>query len=104
MVASTALSQKFFDLYPRIPERLELFPGLFSSTKFLNSEFSNSDFQIPSFQIQRFQIPNVQILTFPRILDRTAVPQEAIFCVGLEIILAFLVSWGTGKKISAKMR
>ena len=28
MVATTALSQKFFDLYPRIPERLELFPGL----------------------------------------------------------------------------
>ena len=28
MVANTALSQKFFDLYPRIPERLELFPGL----------------------------------------------------------------------------
>ena len=28
MVAITALSQNFFDLYPRIPERLELFPGL----------------------------------------------------------------------------
>ena len=28
MVATTALSQKFFDLYPRIPERQELFPGL----------------------------------------------------------------------------
>ena len=28
MVATTALSQKFFDMYPRIPERLELFPGL----------------------------------------------------------------------------
>ena len=28
MVAITALSQKFFDPYPRIPERLELFPGL----------------------------------------------------------------------------
>ena len=28
MVATTALSQKYFNLYPRIPERLELFPGL----------------------------------------------------------------------------
>ena len=38
MVAITALSQKFFDPYPRIPERLELFPGLFSRFIFINSD------------------------------------------------------------------
>ena len=32
MVAITTLSQKFFDPYPRIPERLELFPGLLTPT------------------------------------------------------------------------
>ena len=31
MVGTNALSEKFFDLYPRIPERLELFPGLLSA-------------------------------------------------------------------------
>ena len=35
MVATTALSQKFFDLYPRIPERLELFPGLLNRVTIL---------------------------------------------------------------------
>ena len=28
MILTTALSQKFFYLHPRIPERLESFPGL----------------------------------------------------------------------------
>ena len=37
MVAITALSQKFFDPYPRIPERLELFPGLHNQPPTLSS-------------------------------------------------------------------
>ena len=45
MVATTALSQKFFDLYPRIPERLELFPGLTATalTQILDVLINNAE-------------------------------------------------------------